>query len=130
MHNCIPRKSLAMLLVFVFGSGLVSRAVAEPDPQDEVNKSFKQADAQLNTIYQRMLKAIVRSDTRDNFIKAQRAWISFRDAEAEFRASSGARGGIAFATDFMAERTHLTEERIQQLKRHQGEYPNWNKSAP
>lgn len=85
-------------------------------PYEEAETAFQKADAQLNALYKKMLVKITRTEARENFIAAERAWIAFRDAEAELHASLGNRGGIVYAYDVIATKTELTEARIQQLK--------------
>jgi len=118
MNTVIFRCNLivAILLTMVALTGaFTNAAMVQTDLPDVAEADFHKADAQLNILYKETLKVITQSDTRDNFIRAQRAWIAFRDAEAEFRASIGNKGTV--------EETELTKEHIQQLRRLKASIP-------
>ena len=89
--------------------------------QIELNRKaaaeFEQADAQLNDIYKRALAsaAMVDDQRKQKLIKAQRAWLLYRDAEAEFEADE-VRGGTAYSMEYNGARTNLTEERVKTLR--------------
>ena len=109
---------LAIALMGIIAStSPFTQIMGQSDPSEIAEKAFNKVDDQLNAVYRDTLKAITRSDTRDNFIQAQRAWITFRDSEAEFRTSIGNKGGIVYAYGRTVIETELTKDRIQQLKR-------------
>jgi uncharacterized protein YecT (DUF1311 family) len=113
MKECILR----ILLVFGFAS-LAPNAFSQT--QAELNREaaaqFERADAQLNDIYKRVLAAAaVDEERQQKLIKAQRAWLVYRDAEAEFEADE-VRGGTAYSMEYNGARTKLTEERVKALR--------------
>jgi uncharacterized protein YecT (DUF1311 family) len=82
--------------------------------------SLAAADKRLNEVYQKLLQSLP-ADEPDNFQKktlkeAQRAWITFRDAEGGVRMWKS-----AFDT---ACQSHLTEERVKRLE---GLLPSYEK---
>jgi len=110
------------ILTILLGSVLISLA---PDgfsqSQIELTRQaaaeFEKADAQLNDIYKKALAsaAAVDEERKQKLIKAQRAWLLYRDAEAEYEADE-LRGGSAYSMDYNGARTTLTEERVKTLK--------------
>jgi uncharacterized protein YecT (DUF1311 family) len=78
---------------------------------------FEKADAQLNDIYKKALAsaAAVDEERKQKLIKAQRAWLLYRDAEAAYEADN-LRGGTAYLMEYNGVRPTLTEERAKTLK--------------
>jgi uncharacterized protein YecT (DUF1311 family) len=83
----------------------------------EAAATFERADAQLNDIYKRVLGTAAAADEEreQKLIKAQRAWLVYRDAEAEFEADE-VRGGTAYSMEYNGARTKLTNERVKALR--------------
>jgi uncharacterized protein YecT (DUF1311 family) len=110
----------AILLGFVLAS-LAPNAFSQT--QIELNRQaaaeFEKADAQLNDLYKRALAsaAAVDKERKQKLIKAQRAWLLYRDAEAEFEADE-VRGGTGYSMEYNGARTNLTEERVKRLKQY------------
>jgi uncharacterized protein YecT (DUF1311 family) len=105
----------------------VSPVIAGSLGADQAKQDFDAADAKLNNIYQHILGKLkskkwngnpdLKGDCVTAFIKAERAWVVFRDAESElanvvFSAESG-HGG---AWPAFARERDLTEERIKSLQ--------------
>lgn len=78
--------------------------------------AFKKADARLNQLY-RQITARLTEDvtTKARLVAAQRAWISFRDAECAFRAA-GVEGGSIYPMTVTMCRTDLTDQRVTALE--------------
>jgi uncharacterized protein YecT (DUF1311 family) len=114
MKECI----LSILIVLGFAS-LAANAFSQT--QVELNReaavSFERADAQLNDIYKKVLSAAaaVDEERQRRLIKAQRAWLAYRDAEADFEADE-VRGGTAYSMEYNGARTNLTNERVKVLR--------------
>ncbi len=73
---------------------------------------LREADAELNRVYQKALKAMPDADTKDKLREAQRAWVAFRDAEIDLNTSlPGASGNTLKMLQ-----TYLTEMRTKQLQ--------------
>ncbi|MBO0695100.1 MAG: DUF1311 domain-containing protein [Verrucomicrobia bacterium] len=78
----------------------------------QARADFRQADAELNKTYQAVLAKLPDSESKEKLKQSQRAWLTFRDAEAAFAAG----GGTMAPTLRYATMTELTEQRIKQLK--------------
>jgi uncharacterized protein YecT (DUF1311 family) len=83
------------------------------------DKSFQQADAELNTLYRQITNRLKgdgdAAATLKAFIAAQRAWIAFRDAECAFVGSKTI-GGSVQPMIVASCRAGLTEKRIADFK--------------
>jgi uncharacterized protein YecT (DUF1311 family) len=94
---------------------------ANAQTQAEMNrqaaKDFKKADAELNSTYAALMAKLPDAESKQKLKESQRAWLTFRDAEAAFAADQ-ARGGSMAPTIRYATMTELTEQRIKQLKSH------------
>lgn len=80
---------------------------------------FQKADKQLNTVYQQLIKRYSDSDdviTRRKIVAAERAWVAYRDAEANMEASAEGEGGSIYPMLVNEFATSITEERIKTLK--------------
>ena len=114
------RKFIFTKLFFLVFAGLASDVFSQT--QAELNREaaaiFERADARLNDIYRRVLAsaAAVDAERKQKLITAQRAWLVFRDAEAEFEADE-LRGGTAYSMEYDGVRTNLTEERVKALRK-------------
>jgi len=83
---------------------------------DDLSGELRKADEALNHTFREVEKRL--SDdagAKGRLVAAQRAWISFRDAECTFQ-SSGEDGGTAAPLAIAACRTTLTTDRTEQLK--------------
>jgi uncharacterized protein YecT (DUF1311 family) len=103
-----------LLALFLF-----TAAAASGQTQAEMNQQaaadFHKADAQLNAIYGKV-KAALDPESQAKLKTAQRAWITFRDAEADLQADATARGGTMAPCIYDGVRQQLTETRIEELK--------------
>lgn len=90
---------------------------AQEDVKDLAAAGFRKADARLNLTYGVVMKHLEGPKVAEDFVKAQRAWLVFRDAEAAYRAGVSSGGGSAYSMDFMAVQAELTDERVEQLWR-------------
>jgi uncharacterized protein YecT (DUF1311 family) len=89
----------ALAIAFVGLSSAHAEDCADASSQLSMNicadQEFEAADKQLNTTY-RQVTGRLKGDQAATalLIKAQRAWLSFRDAQCEFAASANAQGSI------------------------------------
>jgi uncharacterized protein YecT (DUF1311 family) len=90
----------------------------QAEMRKEAEEEFERADAQLNDISSKLLAAASDVDTerRRKLIEAERAWLTFRDAEAEFEADDS-RGGTFHSTEVAMCLTDLTNERTMELRK-------------
>ena len=77
---------------------------------------YKKADAELNQIYNELIGVLKEKRNKDDLSKAQRAWIMFRESDAKARAGITSDGGSAYAMDYLANMTEITQQRIEQLR--------------
>ena len=76
---------------------------------------FQRADADLNKTYPSVLAKLPTVESKQKLREAQRAWVVSRDAEAA-HAAKEADGGSMAPTLRYETMTHLTQERIKELK--------------
>jgi uncharacterized protein YecT (DUF1311 family) len=102
-------------------------AIDLPDPEPDFTSDFESqadmtlqasrlsadADAKLNEAYQ-AFKVTLDKPAAAKLVTAEKAWIKFRDAEAEFSADSE-RGGSLSRTVYYGTLTNLTEQRTTDL---------------
>jgi len=92
---------------------------AHSQSQSEMNQSaeadFEKADAKLNVTYKKLL-ATLDADGKKKLIAAERAWVAYRDAEADLEADAAARGGSMAPMIYSGTCTRLTEARIKELQ--------------
>lgn len=76
---------------------------------------IEKADRRLNAAYKKLL-ALEDATAQAKLRKAQRAWIAFRDAEAQYAADAN-RGGSAAGLQYAAAIANLTERRAADMER-------------
>ncbi|WEK51270.1 MAG: lysozyme inhibitor LprI family protein [Candidatus Kaistia colombiensis] len=80
------------------------------------DKALKASDAALNATYKKITRRLAGDpDATRQLVAAQRAWVSFRDAECTFT-SSGTRGGSAYPMVYSTCLDGLTRSRIADLE--------------
>jgi uncharacterized protein YecT (DUF1311 family) len=110
-------KRYLFIIVFLcasatLGPNLFSQTQAELTRREFAR--FERADTKLNKVYQELL-ATCDEVRKEKLVKAQRAWVAYRDAEAELE-SDGPRGGTAERMTFASVIANLTEERVKSLQ--------------
>ena len=106
-----------VLLLLLFPSPVTAQckeAISTKDMQDGVDNEWKKSDADLNRVYQESLKKL-KPEQATFFKKAQRAWLTYRDAECEADYKMSA-GGTAAPLALTQCRVTLTQERTKTLK--------------
>jgi len=99
-----------MLAASVALSLAATAALADP------GSDFKKADQMLNQTFKKVQKRLDDdADGKARLVKAQRAWIAFRNAECTFQ-SSGDDGGSVAPMIVAGCQAELTEDRTKQLK--------------
>lgn len=111
---------LLSLLPLLAATGVQADDCANAADQSTLNecaaRQYKQADAQLNTLYQQ-----INGHLKDNpqgkksLLMAQRAWLAFRDAECTF-AASGVEGGSVYPLIHNQCLADLTQKRVETFK--------------
>jgi uncharacterized protein YecT (DUF1311 family) len=112
---------LATAIVLIASSSLHAEQVCgDLTNQTEMNvcagKAFEKSDAELNKLFKQTEGRLKDdADTTKLLITAQRAWVSFRDAECAFSSSMVAQGSVyPFVKNSCLE--GLTQSRIKDLK--------------
>lgn len=113
-----PFRITLLALALALG-GTSASAQSQGEMNQEAAASFKKADAELNRTYTKLL-ASLDDEARAKLKAAQRAWVVFRDAEAEYQMDAEARGGSMAAMIYEGTRARLTKARIAQLKESSG----------
>jgi uncharacterized protein YecT (DUF1311 family) len=106
-----------VLLLLLFPSPITAQckeAISTKDMQDCMDNEWKKSDADLNRVYQEFLKKL-KPEQATALKKAQRAWLTYRDAqcEADYKMSAG---GTAAPLALTQCRVTLTQERTKTLK--------------
>jgi uncharacterized protein YecT (DUF1311 family) len=91
-------------------------AVAQQDMNICATEDFNKADAKLNTVY-RALAANLEGKERDELKAAQRAWLSYRDAECTFTIREN-EGGSIYPMMWSGCLKQKTDIRIKELQEH------------
>ncbi len=105
MNVIFPRMAAVLLLAIGLCQAPALRA-------SEEGEELRAADAALNTAYKATVSAMPDAGAKEKLREAQRAWISFRDAEIALNAGlPGASGNTLKMLQ-----TALTQARTKQLK--------------
>ncbi|MCF6130735.1 lysozyme inhibitor LprI family protein [Flavobacterium wongokense] len=111
-------KTKCYFLLFVLSFVSISFAQTQTQLNEKAYANYKKADAELNTVYNRILKGY-QSDAEfiRNLKKSQKIWIAFRDAEMLVKYPN--RGSGTYATSHQMcwynYITDLTRKRTKEL---------------
>lgn len=107
---------LRLCLVVAFGFAALAEGQSQTQSEltEQAANEWKQADRLLNRQYQK-LQGLLDKEAREKLRQAQKAWVEFRDKEAELRADL-ARGGSMAPMLFYEKMAGLTRDRTRQLK--------------
>lgn len=78
-------------------------------------KQYKAKDAELNKVYKKLVSLLQSPQEREMLLKAQRIWISYRDAHCAFT-ESAYEGGSMQPMVYFGCMTETTNQRIKELK--------------
>jgi uncharacterized protein YecT (DUF1311 family) len=108
-------KQLVIITVLV-SSTLCNSAHSQSQPEMNATSwaEYQKADARLNATYKKLL-AKLDDEGRKKLIAAERAWVAYRDAQADFDADASARGGSMEPLEYNESCLELTEARIKDL---------------
>jgi uncharacterized protein YecT (DUF1311 family) len=80
------------------------------------DQAYRMADAELNTVYSQITDRLKHDkDSAKLLVNAQKAWLTFRDAECTFATSASAQGSV-YPMLVAQCRDGLTSKRIDELK--------------
>ncbi len=85
------------------------------DINDCALAQYEVADEKLNTTYQKLVHMTRDDIAKKLLVKAQRAWIAFRDAECDWDRDIY-RGGSMAPAEYWACLAHLSDDRTKQLQ--------------
>jgi uncharacterized protein YecT (DUF1311 family) len=108
------RRGVVVSWWLIFGAAAGVCAQDQQTMNRQAEAEFEKADAQLNHVYKKIL-ADLDAESQTKLKAAQRAWLTFRDAEAEFEADQDARGGSMYPMLYEGTRSRLTKARIKEL---------------
>jgi uncharacterized protein YecT (DUF1311 family) len=122
---------LIAALAVAFGIAFSVSASAQKDkdpnftpPGAEEQAAVDKANATLDTVYAQFRKKLGPEQSK-SLQEAQRAWIKWRDAEADLIARlGGAVGGSGMRVDFANAQTKLINQRTEVLKTYLSEAPS------
>lgn len=87
----------------------------------EAATNFEKADKELNVVYKKLASKIDK-ESQEKLKTTQKAWVAFRDAEADLIADFDARGGSMAPMIYSGRRAELTKARTEQLRKILKEY--------
>ena len=80
------------------------------------DKAYKKSDAELNALYKQIKQRLKdNADATKLLVAAQRAWVTFRDAECKF-STSAVSGGSVYPVIYSGCADRLTRKRIDDFK--------------
>ena len=106
---------LPVCLTIAFSTLSPAAAQNQNEMNVEAAAEFTKADKELNAVYAKVLE-VLDDVAKEKLKRSQRAWVVFRDAEADFRADAEARGGSMWPLIHEGVRSSLTKERVKALK--------------
>ena len=89
----------AAIFLLCSGGTFVPSVYADRDASEEM----RQSDTELNRVYQKALAAMPDPDASERLVKAQRAWVAFRNAEMELMQKDG------LGLDATSKESHMTD---------------------
>lgn len=108
-------RSAPLIAIFMFVSSL-SFAQTQMEMNEQAADNYKKIDLQLNKVYKQLLSLTKDQKKKDLLIKAQRAWVSYKEAHCKYD-ESFYEGGSMQPLVYYTCLQEVTEERIKQLKR-------------
>ena len=112
----------ALALAFEIASGVSSFGQKQTLPGAEELAAVERANATIDAVYAQ-LRNKLGPEERKSLQEAQRAWIKWRDAEADLiaRLGGGIGHGSGFRVDFANAQTKLINQRTEVLKKYLSE---------
>lgn len=106
-------KSIPILLFLAAGT-LTAFSQSNAEMKMDASRSFEVADKAMNEAYKQLM-AVLSEEGKNRLKVAQRAWITYRDAQSSFVAHQFA-GGTMEGLENIGALHMLTEERTKRLK--------------
>jgi uncharacterized protein YecT (DUF1311 family) len=121
MRALLSSAALAIVSLSILALPQNTLAQSQAEMNQEAAQDFETADKALNSVYKK-LSGKIDEESQAKLKAAQKAWIVFRDAEAELIADIGARGGSMYSMIYDGERATLTKARTAELQKILKEY--------
>jgi uncharacterized protein YecT (DUF1311 family) len=83
-------KILFVILILFLSANTYSQSLTG---EDELFNQYKIVDKELNNVYNSLIKKLNKVG-RNNLVKAQNAWITFRDSDCKFKSKEDSEGGV------------------------------------
>jgi len=109
----MPGMKKIILLCIISALSVTASAQTTGEIKMEMGRTFEESDKAMNAAYQKLL-GILNEEGKKRLRAAQRAWIAYRDAQAEFAAHPFA-GGSAEGIEYSGSLNLLTHERTKKL---------------
>jgi uncharacterized protein YecT (DUF1311 family) len=107
-------KLVVSLLLIGFSPVICHAQTTTPELKAAAAQEFEKSDKAMNAAYQQLLK-ILNDEGKKRLREAQRAWVVFRDKQAEFDCHHLA-GGTMEGLEYTGSLNLLTQERTKRLK--------------
>lgn len=118
----IPRIALVGLLALIAGllvADIHAHGAAARQSQAEMTqqayRSYQQADRRLNAVYKKLM-GVLEERHKKRLVTAQKAWLMYRDAHAEFFSRAEAEGGTMEPMLYAMEEEAVTRQRTKILQ--------------
>ena len=108
-------KFLPLFASMMMAGTLVSLGQNQHQMNAEASAEFTKADKELTEVYTKVL-GVLDDAAKEKLKKSQRAWVAYRDADAEFHADAEARGGSMWPLIYEGTRGSLTKARVKALR--------------
>lgn len=111
----IPFTLCAAFAVFALLGPSAVLAQTQTDMNSTASKNAAKADAAMTASYKRLMRTLAPAQ-KTQLVRAQRAWIAYRDAEATLLAS-GSEGGSMHPMVHAEAMKEMTQERTRNLEK-------------
>jgi len=115
MKTIITRFAICATLALIAIHPSLANAQSQAEMNREAAQEFEAADATLNKVYKQLIGKLD-DEGKEKLKIAQRAWVQFRDAQADFEADKEARGGSMAPLISNGVRKRLTDARVKELQ--------------
>jgi uncharacterized protein YecT (DUF1311 family) len=89
---------------------------SQADLDQQAQDQYDKADKELNVTYKKLM-ALLDDQGKQKLVAAERAWVAYRDAQADFDADAQARGGTMEPEAYSLSALDLTQQRIKELQK-------------
>ena len=111
------RKAAIAIAFIAFNSYALAldcnNAMTDPEMYQCAGKDLAAADKKLNQTYGRLM-SLLDNEGQKKLKEAQRAWLKFRDANADFAGDLN-RGGTLERLNFLGAKANMTNARVEEL---------------